>query len=167
MERARHTARPQRCGARIGLIDVVLPHAQPGEVRREVRAPGGVAEGDRRRAPGARVPESHDRAPGDVRAPREPQGGGRVAPAVGSAVAARSGSEAEREPAGARRCGSAGETVVETRQVGDRNAGGPLQPTSLNSASLAGSGRHGRFRSLTTRPATSWASRSENGRTPD
>ena len=50
----------------------------------------------------------------------------RLAPPVGSAAAARSAAKAERDTAGGRRRGSAGEPVVETRQVGDRSAGGHL-----------------------------------------
>ena len=54
----------------------------------------------RRSTTGVRVPAGHRGAPGDVRAPREPEGGGAAAPALGSAVAARPPAEAERHPAG-------------------------------------------------------------------
>ena len=41
-------------------------------VRGEVRAPGGAAEGDRRGAPGVRIPAGRGGAQGDLRPPGEP-----------------------------------------------------------------------------------------------
>ena len=101
------------------------PHSDESPVRGEVRAPGGAAEGDRRGAPGVRVPADHRGTPGDIRVPGEPEGGGAAAPAVGPALEAHGyAAEAERGPPGHRRRGSAREPAVETAEGGDRAAGG-------------------------------------------
>ena len=127
---------------RAGPVDV-LPHPQPGELRREVRASGSAAEGDRRGAPGGRVPEGHHGAPGDVRAPCEPQGGRAVAPVVGSAAAARSASKAERDTAGDRRRGGGGRTCCRDATSRRPERWRSSTRTSLNSASLATFARRG------------------------